>query len=114
MEGRFESFTLGREISIDRVKEIYGLFKKHEFRLAGLRSLGRYLSEDELGAKRELAEQLRDDPELLERTKRVAAQKLAKIPIRSKGVAQVSGDIPDCRNAAPKSANVPDSLSVSL
>lgn len=86
MEGRFESFTLGREISIDRVKEIYGLFKKHEFRLAGLRSLGRYLSEDELGAKRELAEQLRDDPELLERTKRVAAQKLAKIPIRSKGV----------------------------
>jgi predicted amino acid dehydrogenase len=86
LEGRFESFTLGREISISRVKEIYGLFKKHGFRLAGLRSLGRYLSDEEIGSKRELAERLRSDPELLERTKRVAAQRLAKIPIRSKGV----------------------------
>jgi len=86
MEGRFESFTLGREISISRVKEIYGLFKKHEFRLAGLRSLGHYLTDDEIVAKREIAEQLRSDPELLQRTKRTASQKLAKIPIRSKGV----------------------------
>jgi len=88
MEGRFESFTLGREISISRVKEIYGLFKKHGFRLAGLRSLGHYLSDDEIAVKRDMAEKLREDPELLESTKRIAAQKLAKIPIRAKGVAQ--------------------------
>jgi predicted amino acid dehydrogenase len=86
MEGRFESFTLGREISISRVKEIYGLFKKHDFRLAGLRSLGHYLTDEEIAAKRELAEKLLGDSELLERTKRAAAQKLAKIPVRSKGV----------------------------
>ncbi len=88
MEGRFESFTLGRDISISRVKEIYGLFKKHEFRLAGLRSLGHYVTDDEFAAKRDLASRLRSDPELLDRTRRAAAQQLAKIPVRAKGVAQ--------------------------
>ncbi|MCA9959148.1 MAG: hypothetical protein KC443_08940, partial [Anaerolineales bacterium] len=40
MEGRFEDYTLGRNITIERVKEIYHLFKKHQFQLAGLRSFG--------------------------------------------------------------------------
>ena len=35
MEGRFEDYTLGRNIEIERVKEIYRLFKKHGFKLAG-------------------------------------------------------------------------------
>jgi len=86
MEGRFESFTLGRQISVERVKEIYGLFKKHDFRLAGLRSLGTYLTDAEIGVKRELAETLRAAPELFESLKRDAARKLARIPMRSKGV----------------------------
>ena len=33
MEGRFEDYTLGRNIEIERVKEIYRLFKKHGFKL---------------------------------------------------------------------------------
>jgi predicted amino acid dehydrogenase len=86
MEGRFESFTLGRKINIDRVKEIYRLFKKHDFRLAGLRSLGRYVTEEELAGKRELAERLRRDAGLFEKTKNVAARRMAEIPVRSKGV----------------------------
>ena len=86
MEGRFESFTLGRRISVERVKEIYGLFKKHDFRLAGLRSLGSYVTDADIAAKRELAEKLRESPELFETIKREAARKLAHIPVRSKGV----------------------------
>ena len=39
MEGRFEDYTLGRNITMDRVKEIYKLSLKHEFKLAGLRFL---------------------------------------------------------------------------
>ena len=62
MEGRFEDYTLGRNIEIERVKEIYHLFKKHGFKLAGLRSpFGEYLTDEDVAKKRELAEKLRAD-----------------------------------------------------
>jgi hypothetical protein len=86
MEGRFEDYTLGRNIEIGRVKEIYRLFQKHGFKIAGLRSFGNYVSEEELAAKRSLAERLRGDPGLLARTRAEAAERLAKIPPSSKGV----------------------------
>ena len=86
MEGRFESYTLGRNIEIERVKEMYRLFQKHGFKIAGLRSFGRYLTDEDLAGKRILAERLREDPGLLAWTKAQAAAKLAKIPPRSKGV----------------------------
>jgi predicted amino acid dehydrogenase len=86
MAGRFESFTLGREIRTDKVKEIYRLFQQHGFRLAGLRSLGRHLTEKDLAEKRRLADALRADPELLRRTQEAAAARLAKLPPASKGV----------------------------
>jgi predicted amino acid dehydrogenase len=86
MEGRFEDYTLGRNISIERVKEIYRLFKKHDFKLAGLRSFGKYISDAEVAKKRELAERLRSDPRLLEQVKAEAGAKLAEIPVMAKGV----------------------------
>lgn len=66
MEGRFENFTLGRNIEMERVKEIYRLFKKHGLQLEGLRSFGRYISDEEIARKRELADDLRQHPEKLE------------------------------------------------
>lgn len=86
MEGRFEDYTLGRNISIERVKEIYHLFKKHNFQLAGLRSFGKYITDEDVALKRELADCLRNDPELLAQTKRIAAEKLSEIPEMAKGV----------------------------
>jgi hypothetical protein len=86
MEGRFEDYTLGRNIEIERVKEIYKLFKKHQFQLAGLRSFGEYITDEDVMKKRALAEQLRRDPELFARVQREAAEKLARIPPSSKGV----------------------------
>ena len=86
MEGRFECYTLGRNIEIHRIKEIFRLFRKHGFQIAGLRSAGHVLTDEDFAAKRTLAERLRRDPELLARTKAEAAARLAKIPPRSKGV----------------------------
>ena len=39
MEGRFEDYTLGRNIKIERVKEIYHMFRKHDFQIAGIHLL---------------------------------------------------------------------------
>lgn len=86
MEGRFEDYTLGRNITIERVKEIYYLFKKHQFQLAGLRSFGGYVTEEQFQEKMRLAEQYRNDPELFARVQAEAAEKLKHIPIMAKGV----------------------------
>jgi predicted amino acid dehydrogenase len=59
MEGRFEDFTLGRNIEVERVKEIYRLFKKHGLQLASLHSFGRPIDDGEIAHKRELAGELR-------------------------------------------------------
>ncbi len=59
MEGKFDDYTIGRDIDTERVKEIYRLFKKHEFQLAGLRSFDRYLSDEDIARKRALADEMR-------------------------------------------------------
>lgn len=86
MEGRFEDYTLGRNITIERVKEIYHLFKKHDFQLAGLRSFGNYVTDADVAERRILADRLRGDPDLLARTQADAAAKLVHIPVMAKGV----------------------------
>jgi predicted amino acid dehydrogenase len=86
MDGRFEDYTLGRNITVERVKEIYHLFKKHQFQLAGLRSFGQYVTDEDISRKRALADQLRASQELLARTKAEAAAQLARIPPMAKGV----------------------------
>ncbi len=86
MEGRFECFTLGRDIDAERVKEIYRLFRKHGFRIAGLRSFGRWVTEEELAEKRALVARLREDSALFARLKAEAAARLAAIAPASKGV----------------------------
>ncbi len=65
MEGRFENFTLGRNIEMDKVKEMYRLFLRHGLQLEGLRSFGRYVSDEEIAGKRALADELRQHPEKL-------------------------------------------------
>jgi hypothetical protein len=66
MEGRYEDFTLGRNIEMDKVKEMYRLFKKHGLQLEGLRSFGRYVTDEEVASKRELADDLRQHPQKLQ------------------------------------------------
>jgi predicted amino acid dehydrogenase len=96
MEGRFEDYTLGRNIEMERVKEIYRLFKKHGFKLAGLRSHGKYITEADVAAKRALAEELRAmqraAPQEYARVLEQASIALAKIPKASKGVRSANGN----------------------
>ena len=86
MEGRFEDYTIGRDIEIERVKEIYRLFKKHGFQIAGLRSFGKYITDEDVARKRELAETLRRDPVFFAQMQQEAGAALAKIPPTAKGV----------------------------
>jgi predicted amino acid dehydrogenase len=86
MEGRFESFTLGRDVPPAKVKEIYRLFRKHGFQIAPLRTFGAPLTDALVAAKNARAEELRRDPAQLQRVKAAAAAAIARIPPRAKGV----------------------------
>lgn len=48
LEKRFECYTLGRELQIDKVEEMAAMAKKHGFKLSGLRSFGRAITEQEI------------------------------------------------------------------
>jgi len=91
MEGRFEDYTLGRNITMEKVKEIYRLFKKHQFRIADLRTFDEVVTEEMLAKKRALAEELRRDQSLFRALQEGAAAKLARIPVMAKGVKSSNG-----------------------
>lgn len=61
LEGRLESYTLGRELSVEKVEEIDYLGEKHGFKLAGFRSFERPV-----------------EPETIEKIKRKAMLKKQK------------------------------------
>ncbi len=48
LEGRYEDYTVGREITLERVGEIASLARRHGFRLAGFRRFERAISEEEV------------------------------------------------------------------
>jgi fatty aldehyde-generating acyl-ACP reductase len=52
LEGRYESFTLGKDVSVEQVTEINGLAKKHGFKLAGYRSFEKAVTEEHIAAVR--------------------------------------------------------------
>lgn len=86
MDGRFEDYTLGRNISVERVKEIYRLFKKHQFQIADLRSFDEVVTEAQYAEKRRLAAELKADPERFARLQADTGAQLAQIPVQAKGV----------------------------
>lgn len=91
MEGRFENYTVGRNLELERVKEMYQMFKKHQFQLAGLRSFGKYITDADVERKRALARELSANPDKFARVQREAAVQLAKLPAMSKGVGASKG-----------------------
>lgn len=48
LEGRYESFTLGKEVSVEQVEEISGIARKHGFKLAGFRSFEKAVTEEQI------------------------------------------------------------------
>lgn len=57
LEGRIEDYSIGRDLSIDRVREIGQLAAKHGFELAGFRSFERPISDEEIARIRDRADQ---------------------------------------------------------
>lgn len=59
LERRYECFTLGKEIKIERVKEVAAIARRHGFRLGGFRSFERAVDDDEIERIRENARRRR-------------------------------------------------------
>jgi predicted amino acid dehydrogenase len=56
LEGRFEDYTLGKEISRARVDEITAIAQKHGFRLSGFRSFEKEVTPEQIQAVRRNAQ----------------------------------------------------------
>jgi fatty aldehyde-generating acyl-ACP reductase len=48
LEGRFEDYTIGKDITLDRVNEITSMAERHGFRLSGFRSFEREVTEEQI------------------------------------------------------------------
>ncbi|MDX5400317.1 MAG: dehydrogenase, partial [Actinomycetes bacterium] len=55
LEGRYETFTVGRHIEWEKVKEIYRLGLKHGMRLAAISGVNGVYSDEDIARVRELA-----------------------------------------------------------
>ncbi len=55
LEGRFEDYTIGRDLSVEKVAEIRALAQKHGFRLAGFRSFEKAVTQETIERVRKLA-----------------------------------------------------------
>ena len=55
LEGRFETFTIGRNIEWEKVKEIYRLGLKHGMKLAAIAGVNGVYTDEDLARIRELA-----------------------------------------------------------
>jgi len=55
LEHRYEDYTLGAEVEVERVREIHALMDRHGFRLSGLRRFERRIADDEVDAIRRAA-----------------------------------------------------------
>ena len=59
LEGRFEDYTVGKEITLERVSEITAIAEKHGFRLSGFRSFEREVTEEQIEIVRRNAHRAR-------------------------------------------------------
>ncbi|MGO0122973.1 shikimate dehydrogenase [Desulfothermobacter acidiphilus] len=59
LEGRYESYTLGRDLTVEQVEEIDRLARRHGFKLAGFRSFERALTPEDIERVKENAQRKR-------------------------------------------------------
>lgn len=55
LEGRFEDYTVGKDLTLERVQEITSIAERHGFRLSGFRSFEREVTEEQIEAVRKNA-----------------------------------------------------------
>ncbi len=59
LEGRFEDYTVGKDITLERVNEITAIAEKHGFRLSGFRSFEREVTQEQIESVRRNARRVR-------------------------------------------------------
>jgi fatty aldehyde-generating acyl-ACP reductase len=59
LEGRFEDYTIGKDITLERVNEITAIAERHGFRLSGFRSFEREVTEEQIESVRRNARRVR-------------------------------------------------------
>jgi fatty aldehyde-generating acyl-ACP reductase len=59
LERRYEDYTLGRDIRVERIREIDAMASRHGFRLSGLRSFEREVTSEQIATVRERAHHAR-------------------------------------------------------
>jgi fatty aldehyde-generating acyl-ACP reductase len=59
LEGRFEDYTIGKEITLERVQEITAIAEKHGFRLSGFRSFEKEVTQEQIDIIRKNAHKAR-------------------------------------------------------
>lgn len=59
LEGRFEDYTVGKEITLERVREVTRIAERHGFRLSGFRSFEREVTEEQIETVRRNAHKRR-------------------------------------------------------
>jgi len=59
LEERYESFTLGRDVTLEQIQQITRLAEKHGFRLAGFRSFEKAVTREQIERVREKAKRMR-------------------------------------------------------
>jgi len=52
LEGRFEDYTVGKDITLERVQEITAISERHGFRMSGFRSFEREVTEEQIDTVR--------------------------------------------------------------
>ena len=55
LEGRFEDYTVGKDFTLERVREITAIAERHGFRMSGFRSFEREVTEEQIEAVRKNA-----------------------------------------------------------
>jgi predicted amino acid dehydrogenase len=55
LDGRYENFTLGRDVTVGQVEEISSIARKHGFRLAGFRSFEKAVTDEQIAEIRKNA-----------------------------------------------------------
>jgi fatty aldehyde-generating acyl-ACP reductase len=61
LEGRYENYSLGRDIQVEQVEEIGRLGARHGFKLAGFRSFERAVTEEQIDRIRSSPQRIRAD-----------------------------------------------------
>ena len=72
LEGRFEDYTIGKDITLERVREITTVAEKHGFRLSGFRSFEREVTEEQI-------ESVRRNARRVDATRRAPAWEMRRV-----------------------------------